>query len=276
MKFFRVRFLWICFISVIPFTASFSNSDDYDYGGWGKPFPSEIKSCELREGKTMLDLFSIVDTWNEMADESGINHYTAYILRPIFSTNQDLARNIIWYGNWSLESKEPTIDILTDSERGLPQLINSVVACNSSIHYWGWRVFDGVDLSNNKKRMITISECEMESDWDNLRGKLTSKSDDDLLRANKALFEFFKDKSPFEQNASQLWANSGFLGSDIDSTPDFLWLREYESVKAYEDQNRESTEQGFWAFWLKTFRPVVDCHTSRAFNALRIRKASYD
>lgn len=65
--------------------------------GMGKVVPVELYACKFQEGKDNADLDKVVARWNEFADDSGMDDYSAWLLTPFFFTSeQDF--DILWLG----------------------------------------------------------------------------------------------------------------------------------------------------------------------------------
>ena len=59
----------------------------------------EAYLCTLNEGKSMEDVMSAVEDWNEWSDKRDIDTYTAWVLNPIYASNTDLNRQALWLGH---------------------------------------------------------------------------------------------------------------------------------------------------------------------------------
>ncbi len=59
----------------------------------------EAYLCTLNDGKSMADIMSVVEDWNEWSDQKDIDSYTAWVLNPIYVSNTDLNRQALWLGH---------------------------------------------------------------------------------------------------------------------------------------------------------------------------------
>ena len=76
-----------------------------------------------------------------------------------------------------------------------------VLACSSRILFGGWDVRAELDSDSLDSSIITMADCEYVSDWDNQRGLLKTKGDDDLAAANRQLNGFL-DKTDAKYNTT--------------------------------------------------------------------------
>jgi hypothetical protein len=71
----------------------------------------EIYGCNYQQGNDMGDLMSVVDDWNEWADERGIANYEASVLTP-YLFSPAMSYDVLWLGVYS--SEEDMGEIQTD------------------------------------------------------------------------------------------------------------------------------------------------------------------
>jgi len=65
--------------------------------GMGKVVPVEMYACKFNEGKGHSDLAAVIEQWNEYADDSDMDDYSAWLLTPFFFTpEQDF--DVLWLG----------------------------------------------------------------------------------------------------------------------------------------------------------------------------------
>jgi len=71
----------------------------YAQGGPPTWAPMELYGCNFVGNADMDDLNTVIETWNEWADENGVDDYTALVLSPHF-TAASFPFEVLWVGLW--------------------------------------------------------------------------------------------------------------------------------------------------------------------------------
>ncbi len=108
------------------------------------------------------------------------------------------------------------------------------------------------------------------SNWDNLRGLLKSKFDDDLAAANRELNGFL-DEIAADHNITQLWPWMGRSKDTLNETWDIKWMEEYKSAEHLIASELSAAKNGIFTLESNVLDPVVQWKDPEVFSAMVIR-----
>ena len=237
---------------------------------WQEGSTAELWQCNLRDNANFTALKGVIDSWNAYADAAGWSDYSAKLLTPIFASDVDLDTTVYWYGKWSESGGGSDIDALLKSGGEISSQFQPVLACSSRILFGGWDVRAELDSDSLDSSIITMADCEYVSDWDNQRGLLKTKGDDDLAAANRQLNGFL-DKTEARYNITQLWPWMGRSKDTLNENWDIKWMEEYTSAEHLVQSELSAAKNGIFTLESNVLDPVVDCKDPEVFSALTIR-----
>ena len=189
---------------------------------------------------------------------------------PIFASDVDLDKSVYWYGKWSESGGGADIDGLLRSGGEIQRQSQPVISCSSRVLYGSWDVRSSIEADSLDTSVVTISECEYVSNWDNLRGLLKSKGDDDLAAANRELNGFL-DEIAADHNITQLWPWMGRSKDTLNETWDIKWMEEYKSAEHLIASELSAAKNGIFTLESNVLDPVVQCKDPEVFSAMVIR-----
>ncbi len=237
---------------------------------WKEGYTSEIWECSLRENASMSALLGVIDGWNAYADKAGFRKYNANILIPIFSSDLDIEKTILWYGKWEPRAAGKDIDALLASGNEIQSQFQPVITCKSRVLYGSWDIRNKLKPKKVDNKIVSISECKYVSDWDNQRGLLKTRGDDDLASANGELNKFY-DENDADFNITQLWPWKGRSKNELSSTWDIKWVEEYRSADHMIITELDMANNGIFEIETKAIDPVINCKDPEVFQARSIR-----
>ena len=237
---------------------------------WQEGSTAELWQCNLQDNANFTALKGVIDSWNAYADAAGWADYSAKLLTPIFASDVDLDTTVYWYGKWSESGGGADIDALLKSGGEISSQFQPVLTCSSRILFGGWDVRAKLDSDGLNGSIITMADCEYMSDWDNQRGLLKTKGDDDLAAANRQLNGFL-DKNGAKYNITQLWPWMGRSKDTLNEDWDIKWMEEYTSAEHLVESELRAAKNGIFTLESNVLDPVVDCKDPEVFSAVTIR-----
>jgi len=123
--------------------------------------PVELFACNYNEGKGPADLDAAVATWNEWADEAGVDDYSAWTLVPYYSSpEQDF--DFLWLGGSSSAKSLGSIqDNYLRNAGAARQGFNDVLNCDTHVNYATVQLKAPPEREDSSNIVISFSDCNM-------------------------------------------------------------------------------------------------------------------
>ena len=221
-----------------------------------KSVPIEAWGCNFNKGQDMNDLMSVVQEWNEWADETGSTNYNAFVMTPLFHPD-GMNSMTGWMGNWTdWKSMGESLDTLYSDGGKIMEKFGKVWDCSSR------GMFNGQIVRQPSKKMTgdavaTFYNC-------NLREGKTST---DLLSADEKWNKYL-DSTSDESAIVNLWPGPGNPeGFDFKIS---VWV---SSLSILGSDLEHWNNGGGWQTWLETYGEIVSCSDpGRGYMATRVRE----
>ncbi len=219
--------------------------------------PVELYICSYNDGMGPADLDAVTAKWNEWADGQGINDYSAWTLtKYYFGSDQDF--DYIWLGvAENANSLGAAQDKWLATGGEVLALFQRVATCDTHVLFASIE-FKAAPEEDRSNVVASFSDCKIAD------GKNFS---DDVAPAIAAWAEF---RSGQGSNSAHyvFFPTYGGGGEDFD----FKWVSTHGS---YAEQGTD------WDNWdpdkaRELFSGVIDCDSSRIYDATNRRRAASD
>jgi hypothetical protein len=96
--------------------------------------PVEFWGCKFNDGKSMSDLMSWTDQWNQVVDELPDDGYNAWVMTPRFKSTMT-ALDFLWVGAWPDYSQMGSgLDSFFNGEEGSALFVKFLEITTCEIH----------------------------------------------------------------------------------------------------------------------------------------------
>jgi hypothetical protein len=215
-----------------------------------KVVPVEIYVCDYNDGKGPSDLDNWTGQWNNWADSTGVEPYSAWTLTPFYyGADQDF--DFIWLG---VAPDAATMgrgyDNWLSNSGSLPADFNAIASCRAHGNFATMNIKQPPD-DDATSFVLTFSDCKIAD----------GKTFDDAYPALKSWSEYKTAKG----SKAGMWVMwPAFGGGDSDFNFKFVVShRNYESLGIDYD---EFSSAGY-AKAEELFGGLLDCDEARAYNA---------
>jgi len=123
--------------------------------------PVELFACNYNDGKGPADLDAAAATWNDWADDAGIDDYSAWTLVPYYSSpEQDF--DFLWLGGSSSAKslgsiQDNYIANAGDAQKGFNEVLN----CGAHVNYATLQIKAPPERDDSSKIVISFSDCDL-------------------------------------------------------------------------------------------------------------------
>jgi len=124
--------------------------------------PVELFACNYNEGKGPADLDAAAATWNDWADDAGVDDYSAWTLVPYYSSpEQDF--DFLWLGgSSSAKSLGKIQDDFLSNGGAARQGFNDAINCEAHVNYATLEIKAPPEREDSSNIVISFSDCDME------------------------------------------------------------------------------------------------------------------
>lgn len=220
--------------------------------------PVETWTCDYNEGKTRADLDKANAAWNKWMDETGQDHYTAFIMTPQFFGEWNF--DVAWVG---VAKDGNSFGKGTDrwlSEGGeIGAMFGEVVTCSSHGSFVSMNVkrMPPSDEEGDGKFVIEFQNCSLE--------KETDGAFDEFIEAQEQ-WNAYADEHGFDYNAWVWWPIHG----ETDDSYDFKYVSAIADYTTF-GANWQLYADGHWRKSNELLDALLDCDIARAYDGTMLR-----
>ncbi len=225
--------------------------------------PTHLVPCTFTDGNDFSDLQGVIDGWNEWADESGIDDYTAILLQPFFR-NAQFPWDYIWYGLFADgEAMGSGFNQWVNQSGDLPEQFAEVADCPAHLGLSSVTLKaptgegDGVEDGGNF--IIEISNCTVHE----------NRTGPEAAAGIREWIEYLTENGS-NSNHSLLLPGPG---EATDASYSFKWVMGYSSWISLGAEYEISLNNGGIGRYNDIFGRLMDCDSSRIYNGSFIREA---
>ena len=220
--------------------------------------PVEAWTCDYIDGKTRADLDKVNAEWNKWMDETGQDHYTAFIMTPQFFGEWNF--DVAWVG---VAKDGNSFGKGTDrwlSEGGeIGAMFGEVVTCSSHASFVSMNVkrMPPSDEEGDGKFVIEFQNCSLE--------KETDGAFDEFIEAQEQ-WNAYADEHGFDYNSWVWWPIHG----ETDDSYDFKYVSAIADYTTF-GANWQLYADGHWRKSNELLDSLLDCDIARAYDGTMLR-----
>jgi hypothetical protein len=216
--------------------------------------PAEIYGCQFREGQGWSQLEHVAGRWNAWMDANDQDGYWAYLLRPLYRS-QELAFDVLWAGGWANgASMAAGLESWLAEGGEVGAEFDRVVDCDTVINF---AILDVVrPLEPQATGPAIFSNC-------------TIAEGHEFTEALGAVNAWIAYEAEHGIQANNMMLFPAF-GESSDSDYDFKWVTTSDWTTFGLSYDQYGTGGG-WQKSRELFEGLLDCDSSRLYQSIRVR-----
>jgi hypothetical protein len=228
-----------------------------DEGGAPAPSiqPAEIYGCQFQDGQGWAQLQHVTARWNEWMDSRGDHGYWAYLLAPMYHSDE-LAYDVLWAGGWmDGASMAAGLEGWMNDGGEIGAEFSRVVDCSTVTNFATLAL--ATPEPPHASGPVEFSNCKVEE----------GHEFPEALAAAHAWIDY--------QAEHGVTGNNFFLfpafGGPQDGGYDFKWV----TASSWEAFGKSYDQYGTGGGWQKAeelFKGVLKCDSARLYNSTRVRE----
>jgi|GEM_PF-413907 len=241
-------------IALLGWTAALAREDD------AKPpyvTPVDTFTCSYNDGKGPGDLDKATANWNKWMDDQGADNYGAVTMTPYYHGDETF--ELGWLGFWtSQEAMGAGIDNYLAEGGKVGEGFSEALTCDTHEHWATINVKSPGEGPAPDNFVLMFSNCTIKEDteWSVLKGAIDNAVD------------YMTDQG-WENGAWMMWP---VFGGGGETDWDFKWVTSYDNYTDFGKAYQHNANGGGRKEMKAIMGDLLDCDTSRVYNATTVRR----